>query len=74
MDLALEKKNGDFVRGLIETGTVKTCHDLSDGGLFVALAEMVIASGRGMKVHVENGDVLSMPMALGKTRHAMSCP
>ncbi|WP_417318933.1 phosphoribosylformylglycinamidine synthase subunit PurL [Emcibacter sp.] len=57
VDLALEKKNGDFVRGLIETGTVKTCHDLSDGGLFVGLAEMVIASGLGMKVHLENGDI-----------------
>ena len=32
VDLALEKKNGDFVRGLITSGRVSTCHDLSDGG------------------------------------------
>ncbi len=44
VDLAVEKKNGDFVRGLIEAGRVDTVHDVSDGGLLVALAEM--AHGR----------------------------
>ena len=40
VDLAQEKKNGDFVRALITTRKVTTCHDVSDGGLLVALAEM----------------------------------
>ena len=40
VDLAVEKKNGDFVRGLIEKGVISVCHDISDGGLLVALAEM----------------------------------
>ena len=38
VDLAAEKRNGDFVRGLIETGRVDTVHDCSDGGLLAALA------------------------------------
>ncbi len=50
VDLAAEKKNGDFVRGLIAAGRVDTCHDLSDGGLLVALAEMAMASGIGASV------------------------
>src|SRR6185312_1951523 len=33
VDLAAEKKNGDFVRGLIAAGRVDTAHDISDGGL-----------------------------------------
>ena len=52
VDLALEKKNGDFVRGLITSGRVATCHDLSDGGLGLALAEMAMAGKRGVRVEL----------------------
>lgn len=47
VDLAVERRNGDFVRGLITSGLVDTVHDLSDGGLAVALAEMAMAGGIG---------------------------
>jgi phosphoribosylformylglycinamidine synthase len=48
VDLAAEKKNGEFVRGLIEKGIVDTVHDLSDGGLLVALGEMALAGDLGV--------------------------
>jgi len=48
IDLAAERKNGDFVRGEIAAGNVAACHDLSDGGLLVALAEMAMAGSRGV--------------------------
>jgi phosphoribosylformylglycinamidine synthase II len=47
VDLAVEKRNGDFVRDLIARGRVTAVHDCSDGGLLVALAEMAMASGTG---------------------------
>src|ERR1700719_2863780 len=47
VDLAAEKRNGDFVRSLIERKIATAVHDLSDGGLLVALAEMAMASGIG---------------------------
>jgi phosphoribosylformylglycinamidine synthase len=47
VDLVAEKRNGDFVRALIADGTATAVHDVSDGGLAVALAEMAIASGIG---------------------------
>jgi phosphoribosylformylglycinamidine synthase len=47
VDLAAEKRNGDFVRALIAGGIATAVHDLSDGGLAVALAEMAMASGIG---------------------------
>lgn len=50
VDLAHEKKVGDFVRKLIRSGTATAVHDLSDGGLAVALAEMAMASGIGATV------------------------
>jgi phosphoribosylformylglycinamidine synthase len=50
VDLAIERRNGDFVRPLVSAGRVSACHDLSDGGLAVALAEMAMAKGVGAKV------------------------
>jgi phosphoribosylformylglycinamidine synthase subunit PurL len=47
IDLAAERSNGDFVRDLIEQGLAAACHDVSDGGLLVALAEMAMAGDRG---------------------------
>jgi phosphoribosylformylglycinamidine synthase len=48
VDLTAEKRNGDFVRQQIAAGTVAACHDVSDGGLLVAIAEMAMAGGRGI--------------------------
>jgi phosphoribosylformylglycinamidine synthase len=50
VDLAVERRNGDFVRSQILADRVKACHDLSDGGLLVGLAEMGIAGGTGVTV------------------------
>jgi phosphoribosylformylglycinamidine synthase subunit PurL len=50
VDLAAERRNGDFVRALIRGGRVSACHDLSDGGLLVALAEMAMAGMRGVSL------------------------
>ncbi|MDB5657296.1 MAG: phosphoribosylformylglycinamidine synthase subunit [Tardiphaga sp.] len=50
VDLAVEKRNGDVVRGMIHAGTATSVHDVSDGGLLIALAEMAIASGIGCKL------------------------
>jgi len=47
VDLAAERRNGDFVRARILSGAVTACHDVSDGGLLVALAEMAIAGTAG---------------------------
>lgn len=54
VDLMVERRNGDFVRALIENGQVSTCHDLSDGGLIAALADMAISGGLGVDVTVSD--------------------
>jgi phosphoribosylformylglycinamidine synthase len=48
VDLVLERRAGDFVRGLIRAGEVSVVHDLSDGGLVAAAAEMALASKVGI--------------------------
>ena len=50
VDLAAEKKNGDFVRAQIQAGNITACHDVSDGGLLVALAEMTYKNGIGASI------------------------
>jgi phosphoribosylformylglycinamidine synthase len=50
VDLGAERRNGDFVRGQILRGAVTACHDLSDGGLAVALAEMAMPRGIGAEI------------------------
>lgn len=50
VDLVAEKRNGDCVRGMIHAGTATAVHDLSDGGLLIALAEMAMAGGIGAKL------------------------
>jgi phosphoribosylformylglycinamidine synthase len=50
VDLEFERRNGDFVRRLIREGQVSAVHDLSDGGLVVAAAEMALASDVGLEL------------------------
>jgi len=52
LDLAAERRAGDLVRGLIRERRVTACHDVSDGGLLVAVAEMALAA-RGIGAAVE---------------------
>ena len=47
VDLAIERRNGDFVRNLIADSLINCCHDVSDGGLLVAVAEMALAGSMG---------------------------
>jgi phosphoribosylformylglycinamidine synthase len=57
VDLTAERRHGEFVRGLIDRGLLTACHDLSDGGLLVGLAEMCMASGMGLTVEALSHDL-----------------
>src|SRR5262249_61160614 len=57
VDLTEERENGDFVRALILDGTATAGHDISDGGLLVAIAEMAIDSGIGADVFAAASDI-----------------
>ena len=57
VDLVVERANGDFVRTHILNGTIRACHDVSDGGVLVALAEMAMASGVGARMMTHPRDI-----------------
>ena len=50
VDLPAERAAGDFVRAQILSGAVRACHDVSDGGLLVAVAEMAMAGMTGVRL------------------------
>src|SRR5436189_151636 len=56
VDLVEERENGDVVRALIAEGLVTAVHDVSDGGLLVAVAEMAMASGIGARLVAQPSD------------------
>lgn len=56
VSLADEKKNGDFVRGLIDEKLLTACHDISDGGLLVTIAEMGMAGNKGCEIDASEGN------------------
>jgi phosphoribosylformylglycinamidine synthase subunit PurL len=66
VDLAAERRNGDFVRGLITGRRVSAVHDCSDGGLLVALAEMAVAGGVGASLEALPGDIPAHAFLFGE--------
>ncbi len=50
VDLEAEKHSAELVRQLIREGLVNAVHDVSDGGLACAAAEMALASGLGVRL------------------------
>jgi phosphoribosylformylglycinamidine synthase subunit PurL len=55
VDLADEIKAGNLVRTLIREGKLAAVHDISDGGLLVAIAEMALAGEIGVQLFPYEG-------------------
>ncbi|HWY15441.1 MAG TPA: phosphoribosylformylglycinamidine synthase subunit PurL [Rhizomicrobium sp.] len=75
VDLAAERRHGDFVRGLIESGMLDTVHDVSDGGVLVALTEMAMAGGMGVRIACGDGaDAIPFCFGEDQGRYLFSLP
>jgi phosphoribosylformylglycinamidine synthase subunit PurL len=70
VNLALEKAHGDFVRGLINTSQLTAVHDISDGGLLVAVIEMALPTGFG--ANLNKFDHVQM-FAEDQSRYVVTC-
>jgi phosphoribosylformylglycinamidine synthase len=73
VDLALERANGDFVRTAIREMGLRSCHDISSGGLGLALAEMAMASGLGCTVSVPGAAHVAL-FSEDQARYVLSAP
>ena len=57
VDLQAERRVGDFVRREIAAGTIRACHDVSDGGVLVAIAEMAMEGEVGVDLSAQVPDL-----------------
>jgi phosphoribosylformylglycinamidine synthase len=57
VDLAAGRRHAEFVRALIRDGLVTAVHDVSDGGILVALAEMAMVSRIGAVLEAPHGAI-----------------
>lgn len=55
VDLDMEKRHGLMVRALIADGLLAACHDVSDGGVLCAVAEMCLGRGIGAQIRLPVG-------------------
>ena len=74
VDLVAERRNGDFVRALITAKRVGSCHDVSDGGLLVALAEMALAGGIGATLDASAVDSHALLFGEDQARYVIAMP
>jgi phosphoribosylformylglycinamidine synthase len=75
VDLADELKAGNLVRALIRDGKASAVHDISDGGLLVALAEMALAGGKGVELFPYEGRLPNHAIWFGEDqgRYLIAC-
>ncbi len=66
VDLARERAHGDFVRERINAGAIGACHDVSDGGLIVAIAEMAMAGNIGARIEAPGHDAPLLAWLFGE--------
>jgi phosphoribosylformylglycinamidine synthase subunit PurL len=70
VDLAKEHAHGNFVRELINSSLLTAVHDISDGGLLVAVIEMALPTGLGAKL--DKIDHIQM-FAEDQSRYVLTC-
>ncbi len=66
VDLEMELKAGNFVRGLITEARVNAVHDISDGGLLVAVSEMALGTALGADITVDDANTPLHALAFGE--------
>jgi phosphoribosylformylglycinamidine synthase len=75
VDLGDELKAGNLVRAIIREGKASAVHDISDGGLLVALAEMALAGGKGIELFPYEGRLPGHAVWFGEDqgRYLIAC-
>jgi phosphoribosylformylglycinamidine synthase len=72
VDLEAERRAGGFIRMLVRHGEVTAVHDVADGGLLVAVAEMALAGNIGASL----SDISEAATAFGEDqgRYVVTAP
>jgi phosphoribosylformylglycinamidine synthase len=75
VDLAAERAAGELLRRAKARGLVSAAHDLADGGLAVAAAEMALAGSLGVEVFADEAlDAAGWFFGEDQGRYLLACP
>ena len=66
VDLDAEKRHGEFIQDVIQDGLLTAVHDISDGGLAVAIAEMALAGNVGATWQIDDLEISYSAVAFGE--------
>jgi len=58
IDLNQEQRNGEAILSLIQEKIISSCHDISDGGMIVAICEMIIRDSLGATIDMIDDDTM----------------
>ncbi len=72
VDLKEEKRNGLTVKNIIEKSLIDTCHDISDGGLLVALSEMSMKNEIGFRIDIDKRNLHYFLFGEDQSRYVIS--
>ncbi len=74
VNLEQERRNGKLIRKLIRNERVTAVHDISDGGLIAALAEMALASGHGAIIDLPEENRHALLFGEDQARYVITAP
>ncbi len=69
IDLEEELKNGKFILNFIEQNKFEAVHDIGDGGLLIALAEMSIYGGKGVNLDINKSSLIEYLFGEDQSRY-----
>ena len=72
IDLEREAAIGDFLRSLMADGMIAAAHDISDGGLLVALTDMLLAGHCGAELNAPSKDPHGWAFGEGQARYIIA--
>ena len=72
VDLYAERSHGEFVRAAIHSDYATSCHDISDGGLAIALAEICLANNLGMNIAIEGENLHAQLFGEDQARYILT--
>ena len=75
IDLNQEKLNGTGVLELIQERIITSCHDISDGGMIVAICEMIMMDNRGAAINiVDDNKMIGELFGEDQSRYIITIP
>jgi phosphoribosylformylglycinamidine synthase len=72
INLNLELNTGKTLLSLIQDNTINSCHDISDGGMIIAICEMLMRSKLGAKIDISDKTIVEELFGEDQSRYIVA--